>query len=222
MNNIVRKILIFRIIKIIAIISILFMMLIPSLYCDSLQNTQLTKDTNDRIVELIKENYKIFEANLIYLEMNDTISDNLFELIDNAGYFSQSDFDVKAMATFNMLYKEVHLGSLGDSNDLRRQSMRAAFCYSTIGLCSERNYSYYLNLALASISENGRPIEFLENFYLAQLLLNIYIYDLKGSEYGIRMSMKSYDEYINNSAPPSEDIARMIAQIKSEIGESKK
>ena len=71
-----------------------------------------------------------------------------------------------------MFYERVNLGSLEDTLDARRQSMRAAMLFSTLAIFSERNATYYLDLALHHLeTSDGAPIEFLERQYVTQYLV---------------------------------------------------
>lgn len=195
------------------------------MHCDSLSNSIIKTANADSVLTLIKNNYTIFEANIIHQNSNKLLSEDFNNLIENYEKYSQIELDSRALITFDNLYKKVDLGSLSDSNDYRRQSMRAAFCFSSIGICSENNYSYYLDLAIHSLTEKNKPIEFLEDFYLTQLLVNIYIYNLKGSEHGIRMSIKSYRDIIDNFELTSsfhQTINNLILNIEENLEESQK
>jgi len=193
---------------------IIFSILIRPIYGDSV----ITNATEDSILSLIESNYSIYETNFIYHDINKLLIDDLTKLLRNYKTFSQADLDETAVMVFSNFYHNVNLGYLADSNDYRRQCMRAAIGYSSIGLCSENNFSYYLDLALHSITEEGRPIEFLEDFYLSQLLVNLYIYHVKKAEYGVHKTIASCKDFVKDIEEPSlfyQSVQTLITSIEN-------
>lgn len=169
----------------------------------------ISESLSTEIEEFILNEYVILDSNSIYKEVNNQIQENFLHLLQDYKSYDQSELDTKAMEIFQLFYNEIHFGLLEDSSDYRRQSCRAAFCYSSIALCSQYDTSYYLDLAKVSLNQN-------EEFYYIQTLVDIYIHSVKSSLPGIRSSIHVYNERTSNLSSHSnrmEEVQILIEKI---------
>jgi len=178
------------------------------------------------IEEFIQNEYKIFESNAIHKEVNNLIQENFFGLLQNYDFYDQNELDTKAMEIFQIIYNEIHFGLISDSSDFRRQSRRAAFCYSSLALCSHYDFNYYLDLANGSLYQNDDSnYDLLNEIYCIQILLDIYIFDLKSSLSGIRSSIQIFNNHYNNLSFHShnmEEVSILVEKVSKDLPPNKK
>lgn len=84
--------------------------------------------------------------NPTHSDINEHIYNEFLYLVFNYNNITPNELDQRALEIYKTLYTQIHLGFLEESSDLRRQSIRAALCFSSIALCS--NYDSYLNYYL--------------------------------------------------------------------------
>jgi len=179
----------------------------------------LGESLSREIEDFILNEYVIFDSNPVHIDVNNVIQENFFYLLENYESYDQNTLDKKAMEIFQIIYSEIHFGLLEDSADLRRQSQRAAFCYSSIALCSNNDYSYYLDLASYTLFPQKAVNDALLNeFYCTQILVNLYILNLKSSMSGILSSIEHFNDVYENLRFHSDRIER-VKSIVEKISE---
>lgn len=179
-----------------------------------------------RINEIIEIEYKIVEHNILHQVANKEISNHFFKIFHNHSLLSQEELDSLALDSLKMFYEKVTLGHIEDSQDGRRQSIRAAMLLTSIAFCSQYSTSYYLDLAIYHLmSSNERPIEFLEKQLLCQYLIGIEIYLQKDNEYRARLYLDqilNHKEVHLNTLDSSDPIRILVQQLDEALPVSNK
>lgn len=152
----------------------------------------------------VKKLYKFNDWNIIHIEENKIIHDEFLYLLNNYDQLTQTTKDNKSIDLFMHLYRKLDLGVIEDNLDYRRKKFRTAQIYTSISICSESNSKYFLDLATQCFfDENREPIEFIEEQFIGQILINIYIGIIKNKpdicrEY-IRLALDkfSYEKFLS-------------------------
>lgn len=174
----------------------------------------------------INDIYIFRDNTIIHNEINNSIKDSFFDLLNNYNSFSQEDLDSKALNYFKMLYTTVNLGIVEDSIDLRRQSFRAAQNFSAIALCSEYNSHYYVQLATQNyLDKHENIIEFMKEEFIGQVLVNVYIgilkndYSLCAKYINLGLKLLTYKEFEEMNKL---DIYEFLVKIEKKYNFNKK
>lgn len=146
----------------------------------------------EELKQLIISNSMFFERNPVHYDSNNEIKDIYIDLLKNHKTFSSEKLDDIAMEILKYYYERTSLGLLEDSNDLRRQSVRASLCFSSLALCRGTNYTYYLDQAHSHLED----IEF-DEYNFMQLLRSLYTYIYYENEFKIHKTIDSIHTYKN-------------------------
>lgn len=172
----------------------------------------------EQINTFIIENYRVPDINVFHKDINDLIYVEFMELFSDYDHFTQDALDQRAYNIFRNFYHYVNPGMIEDSTDFRRQMVRAAYCFTSLGMCSEYNYSYYLDQALLYLSSSkGRPVDFLEREFAVQILVNIGVYNRKFSESGVRRSLHEFFAYYESVPEPDDTLIEINLLLKGGI-----
>lgn len=154
---------------------LLFLAGLP-LFADYDDTTELER-LAARYLEAIIPLFSHGETNPAHAETNTRIDRAFKRLLWDFPHLTRKQLDSRAAVLLDMLYRDVHLGSLEDSPDIRRQTHRAVTIFLGLAVCSENDYTYWLDLA-----EDHLPAKDEDYYHLliGYYLMKAYIYYVRG------------------------------------------